>query len=510
MSVPTVHPSHPRQLVVALIGGGMLTAILFTFHETVLSMFDIWRRSESFSHGFFIVPISLWLVWRRREELARTPVCPHWSGLLLVAAAGFLWLLGSLAAANVVKHFALVLIIQSAVLALYGLSIVRTLAFPLIFLLFAVPFGDVFVPKLMDWTANFTVLALRLTGVPVYRDGNSFILPSGQWSVVEACSGIRYLTASLMAGTLYAYLVYARTWRRAAFIGAAILVPILANWMRAYFVVMIGHLTANELGTGIDHETFGAVFFGIVLLCMFWVGARYREDAEARASAEALIAGPGAVQGRPAWAALATVALAVAWLPLASALTTGDPGRQPVQLRIEGANGWQPVGREASWRPHFSGHRSEVNQIFERGSERVVVSVFYYFAQTQGAELINSENVLVTTKDSNWRIVGRGQLEHVSADRRRAVRTATLAGAWGRIDVAWWYWVDGRTTTSDAVAKAMLAWSRLRLRGDDSAAVFLTTEPASERGGEDLLRRFAADMGGEIDRVLVAAGEGGL
>jgi exosortase A len=511
MWVVTSANAHARQRLAALNCLAVVLVFLLVFRETALSMADIWRRSETFSHGFLVVPVSLWLVWRKRDQLARLPFRPYWPGLLMVGIAGFIWLAGSLADANVVMQFALVLMIQSAVVTILGLTISRALTFPILFLYFAVPFGEAFVPKLMDWTADFTVLALKLSGVPVYREGNNFVIPSGRWSVVEACSGIRYLIASLMAGTLFGYLMYKSAWRRALFVGAAIVVPILANWLRAYLIVMIGHLSVNELAAGVDHLIYGWVFFGIVLFLMFWVGARYREDADAPANAESMIAGPEAVQGRPGWAALATVALAVGWLPLASALTTGDPGRQQVQLRIEGANGWQPVDEKVGpWRPHFSGHRSEIRQIFERGGDRVVLNIFYYFAQNQGTELINSENVLVTTKDSNWRIVARGQTEHVASDRRRPVRTATLAGAQGRIDVAWWYWVDGRTTISDAVAKGLLAWSRLRLRGDDSAAVFLTTEAASERGGEDPLRRFAADMSGEIERALAAAGEGGL
>ena len=55
------------------------------------------------------------------------------------------------------------------------------------------PFGEFALPQMMEWTANFTVLALRLSGIPVFREGLQFVIPSGNWSVVEACSGVRYL-----------------------------------------------------------------------------------------------------------------------------------------------------------------------------------------------------------------------------------------------------------------------------------------------------------------------------
>ena len=76
-----------------------------------------------------------------------------------------------------------------------GTAMLRALAFPLSFMFFAIPFGEFLMPQLIDWTADFTIAALRLTGIPVYREANSFVIPSGHWSVVEACSGIRYLIA---------------------------------------------------------------------------------------------------------------------------------------------------------------------------------------------------------------------------------------------------------------------------------------------------------------------------
>ena len=301
-------------------------AILFAYRETALSMYEIWRHSDTFGHCVTVVPIVLWLVWRQRLQLATLPVRPFWPGTLMVAGAGVVWLIGSLADANVVRQFALVLMIQSAMLSVGGLAIGRALAFPLFFLFFAVPFGDAFVPKLMDWTADFTVLGLRLSGVPVYREGNSFVIPSGNWSVVEACSGIRYLIASLMAGTLYAHLMYTSKWRRAAFVAASVVVPLIANWMRAYLIVMLGHLSNNKLAAGVDHLIYGWVFFGIVLLTMFWVGARYREDREAPAADRNYLGARSVGSAHLAWAAVVAVGLAVD--VVADSITFRGRGRQ--------------------------------------------------------------------------------------------------------------------------------------------------------------------------------------
>ena len=130
--------------------------------------------------------------------------------LLPMVLAGFVWLLGDLAAVNAVTFLALVSLLVFAVPALLGTRVALAILFPLAYLFFAVPIGEFALPQMMEWTAEFTIVALRLTGIPVYREGLSFVIPSGNWSVVEACSGVRYLIASVVVGTLYAYLTTGR------------------------------------------------------------------------------------------------------------------------------------------------------------------------------------------------------------------------------------------------------------------------------------------------------------
>jgi exosortase/archaeosortase family protein len=97
-----------------------------------------------------------------------------------------------------------------------------------------------------------------------------------------------------MVGTLFAYLNYSLAWKRWAFVGLSILVPIVANWVRAYMIVMIGHLSGNKLAVGVDHLIYGWVFFGVVIGIMFVVGARWADPAPAEdGSGPAPAAPPG-------------------------------------------------------------------------------------------------------------------------------------------------------------------------------------------------------------------------
>ncbi|MEP6878877.1 MAG: exosortase A, partial [Nitrosospira sp.] len=202
----------------ALLTLATITAILVGYHETTWSMVSIWERSDTFAHGFLIFPFSAYLIWGQRKYLRTLCLQPNPVALSVLGLLGFSWLLATLASVQVFAQFFLIAMIPAAVWAILGNRMVWAIAFPLAYLLLAVPFGEALIPPLIDFTADFTVKALQLTGIPVYREGSFFSIPSGNWSVVEACSGLRYLIASFTLGTLYAYMTYRSLARRLAFI----------------------------------------------------------------------------------------------------------------------------------------------------------------------------------------------------------------------------------------------------------------------------------------------------
>jgi len=485
----------------------VLFAILVLFRDTVLSMVAIWARSDTYAHGMIVPLISLWLIWRQRTSLARQVPGHSYAAIGLLAAAGFAWLLGDLAAVNVVPQFALVAMLVAAIPVVLGWEVARALAFPLLFLFLAVPFGDFTLPVLMDWTARFTVLALRLSGIPVHAEGMQLTIPSGHWSVVEACSGVRYLIASVTVGTLYAYLSYRTLRRRLLFVAASFLVPIVANWLRAYIIVMLGHLSGNRLAAGVDHLVYGWLFFGVVIMLMFWIGARWREDnlppsASVERAATLSMVNPSKAAGT--WLVAAAAVLVAGLWPLAQwrvdRITPPPLGDLPALAPI---TGWEPVTTPISWQPHFENPALRLQAAFERDGREAGVFLAFYRNQNAQHRLVSSSNVLVKSKDPVWAQVSGGSREIAFNAQPFTVRTALLRGVNQPRLVVWkWYWVAGRWTASDALAKAYTAWSRLIGRGDDSAAIILYA--VADRSGEEdrVLADFARDVAPAIDSAL--------
>src|SRR5438552_12515743 len=361
-----------------------IVVILAIHWPTAESIVAFWNRSETFAHGFLFVPIVLVLIWQRRRTLAMLKPSPDALGLVLLACAGAIWLVAYAGEVLVVKQLALVATLWAAVIAILGREVARAIMFPLGFLVLGVPMGEALIPPLMDWTADFTITALQVSGIPVFREGLFFTIPSGNWSIVEGCSGVRYLIASFTVGVLFAYLSYRRTWKRLLFAAMSIVVPIIANGMRAYLIVMIAHLSNNQLAHGVDHFIYGWVFFGLVMLLLFWIGSSWR-DLDAAQPGGAPRASPSTQTGTRAIFAgyvVISVALAAAWPAYAAYLDREDTAGSQPALRLvapAGAGGWvADPAPLTDWRPHYDPASATIFQVYSKGGSVVALHLGYY------------------------------------------------------------------------------------------------------------------------------------
>ncbi len=513
MTLVTVPP--PRWRLPLLLWLGVFATLLFAYRETLIAMVTIWDRSATFTHAFVVPPISLWLVWRLRDTLALTRPQPVPWLLLPMALVALAWMLGQVTYANAVSQLAFACLLVLSVPAVLGWAVSRVIAFPLLFLFFAVPVGEALTPILMQWTADFVVAALRVTGVPVYREGQQFVIPSGSWSVVEACSGIRYLMASFMVGSLFAYLNYRSTRRRLAFVAVSIVMPIIANWVRAYQIVMIGHLSNNRLATGVDHIVYGWVFFGVVIIGMFFIGARWSEAPAPAPARSSLLQGAGQSPARPIWPIAAlTAALLLAAPALLPRLTGVDDSAvaAPVKLQLPDqlVAGWQAAEQPlADFTPHFSAASAATSRTYESNGRSVGVYVAYYRQQNETRKLVDSTNQLVLSNNYNWNPVLSGRRSVAFAGQSVEVTTTDLLGAAqaGRTDriklQAWqWYWVNGTLTRSDIKAKLVSAWQQLSGQGDESAALVLYAPDTQPGQAQAVLDSFVKDNWSRLDSLL--------
>jgi exosortase A len=494
--------------------------ILFLYRETAMAMVTIWSRSDTFTHGFLVPPIVLWLIWRRREALTMHVPRPAPAAWVLMAGVAFIWLLGDLVAVNAVTQLMLVALLVLSVPALLGWSITRQIIFPLGFLFFAVPIGEFLLPPLMEWTAHVTVFALRLSGIPVYREGLDFVVPTGRWAVVEACSGVRYLIASLTVGALFSYMNYQSAQRRILFVLVALVVPVVANWMRAYMIVMLGHLSGNKLAVGVDHLLYGWVFFGIVIMLMFIIGSRWAEPESTAPMATQATGKESRTTPRRAvqlWGGAAGMAMMVT-LPHLAVLTMENrdiASRGVVVAPASLVTHWQAdAPKGLGFKPAFQNPSTEINQHYSLDGRAVGLYLGHYQHQDYGRKLVSSNNVLVVGKDPHWELVASGRQRLIWGEHVLEVRTAELrsvvqpALANQKNLVAWqFYWIGGQVTANDHLAKVYGALNRLSGRSDGSAVIVASTLKDQTGDADSLLTSFLTTHQSAINDLLLAMGK---
>ena len=488
----------------------VMAMLLGAYHQTAGSMVDIWLRSDTFAHAFAVPPLVLWLVWRKREELSALVPRPMVWALAPMACAAAAWMVGRLAMANAVEQLAFVSMLVLAVPLLLGRQVGWALLFPLSFLFFAVPVGEFLVPTMMQWTADFTVMALRLSGIPVYREGLQFVIPTGHWSVVDACSGIRYLVASLMVGSLFAYLNYRTVNRRLSFVALSILAPIVANWFRAYLTVMLGHLSGNKLATGFDHLIYGWLFFGVVIMALFAIGARWSQAPAAPVQAKAGVSADGRMP-RAVWPVGLMAVVLLCLPPLLLDLAAPQASTAPrLQLQQRLTADWRATDQPVTdWTPSIAQASAQAQRSYRSNDMEVGVYIAYYRNQDSKHQLVSSANALVKDQDPYWNLLSRGVASVPAAPLGFEAGSAEIVSAsmLGRsrnagLMVWHWYWVGGVVTRSDLVAKVLGVWQRLTGQGDESAALVLYAQQDETDRGRIALQSFVRDNWSLLDQQL--------
>ena len=233
-----------------------------------------WWDASTYNHILLVPPIVAWLVRQRWPELVKLRPQPWWPALALLAGGLLAWRAGTGLSINTLSQLGVVVMLQAAVVALLGPRVAAGLLFPLAYMLFLVPFGDELVPALQAITADMAVALTRASGVPATIDGVFIDTPAGLFEVAEACSGVKFLVAMIALGTLVAHSCFASWKRRALFMAAAVIVPVLANGVRAWGTIFIAQSQGIEFAAGFDHIVYGWIFFALVMTAV--LGASWR------------------------------------------------------------------------------------------------------------------------------------------------------------------------------------------------------------------------------------------
>ena len=480
-----------------------LAALGALFHAEVAAAVQVWIDSTAYGHCFLVLPMALYLAWDRRASLAGVPVRPLPVAALLAAPAAAAWFLAERLGITEGRQLVAMGVVEVLFLAVLGWRLCWALAAPLLYLFFLVPFGAFLTGPLQDFTAWFIDVGLNVFGIPHIVTDYLIEIPQGVFYVAEACAGLRFLIAAVAFGVFYAFLNYRSPGRRIAFIAASILVPILANGIRALGIVVLGSILGSAEAAAADHLVYGWVFFSFVLLLLVLAGMPLRE-APAPVHLGAASAPLPRTGLQPVWAAALVVAAVIAGPAAAWAL---NRAATPVQLLAAPAfrapPGCTPAGED---RPS----PSSAAQRFACGPVQVIATLAVFPPRStsqalQAAQRRLTGEIGAEEVETSSLAAGRPEPRTWRLTETTKPEQATALAAW----------VDGRPAAgglAGRVQQARNSISRAEL-APVMVAVSATSAPASAGAGERAraratLRDFIDAQTGlqdEVDRAARAA-----
>lgn len=481
-------------------------AILLVTLRDWITMAEQWWNISTYNHVLLVPAIIGVLVWIRREELAKLTPRAWWPGLSLLAGAMALWFLGTIGEVNTFSQLGAVAALQASAITLLGPRVALGLLFPLGYMLFLVPFGDELVPALQMITAKITIALTHWSGIPAEIEGVFIDTPAGLFEVAEACSGVKFLIAMIALGVLIAQSCF-RSWqRRAAFLAICVIVPIIANGIRAWGTIYIAQSQGIEFAAGFDHIFYGWVFFGIVIAIVLAAGWRWFDrspedpgiDGEALAQMRGLdvvekfsICGNRAVLG-----GAAVIAAFAVWAMLATRLEA----QVPETISLPQVAGWNLVesAPELAWQPRASGADHRLLGAYRNSAgQQVDVFIALYAAQGQGREP-SAPNEGALVPDTPWRWMSGGMAEGASIDHLFALgrikRTAETRYRQGNL-------LSGSATDLKLATIA----DRLVLRAEPTTMLILSAVEAPGQPPADAIAAFRTStgpLGPWIDRIV--------
>ncbi|MBR0836992.1 exosortase [Bradyrhizobium manausense] len=272
-----IRKSFGAGLSASLLGPVLVgVAILGAYAPTIRGLINGPWQTEQEGHGPLIIAATLWLVWQSRDRLKRVELAPApvagWA--VLLSGLVLLYLSRLQQGLLTVEMGSVLPVIVGSILICAGWPMLRSLAFPIGFLIFAVPMPDWLVDSmtvpLKVFISDTVTRVLYAAGFPVAQNGVMIMIGTYQLLVKDACSGMNSIFALSAIGVFY---VYAFRWkeklRGLLLLLSIVPITILSNFIRVFALVLMAYYGGPDLIEGVVHDLTGISLFVVALLLLF-------------------------------------------------------------------------------------------------------------------------------------------------------------------------------------------------------------------------------------------------
>ncbi|MEA3544075.1 MAG: exosortase A [Thermodesulfobacteriota bacterium] len=269
--------SPTKQIVLSVV---LAFGMIGLYGQIFQGLYSDWSHDPNYSHGFLVPLISAYFVWQNWDEIIELELKPSNYGLLLVLFALFVLLAGTAAQEFYTKRSSFIFLLAGCILFLLGWQWLKQLALPVLFLFFMIPLPyivyDAMAFPLKLFVAKFSVIALKLMGVVVLREGNIIMFPQTVLEVADACSGLRSLMSLLALGVALAVFTQNGTPQKVLLVLLTIPIAILTNMIRVIGTGFLAQYYGSAAAEGFFHEFAGMGVFLLAMVLLFISSAALR------------------------------------------------------------------------------------------------------------------------------------------------------------------------------------------------------------------------------------------
>ena len=254
--------------------GILLIPFAWIYKPTLQWLYERYTATDSYySHGFLVPFVTVFLIWRRREQLKNIELEYSLWGIVLVCVAFIIHILSMIAKVFFIDGFSILIFIFGISLFLFGKRLTKIILFPLLFLFFMFPLPlqalyDVSSPLQYFITKTIVFIFVRTVGLPISKDGFEIFMPHGSLAIENACSGLRSLIVMLALGSIFAYFLRSRFSKRLFLFLCAVPITLFSNIIRIVLLSLVAYIYGPQITKGIFHDITGYLMFAISFCCL--------------------------------------------------------------------------------------------------------------------------------------------------------------------------------------------------------------------------------------------------
>ncbi|MFH1996293.1 MAG: exosortase/archaeosortase family protein [Candidatus Omnitrophota bacterium] len=273
--MPLTHPTTISQTIrdCKLEVIALLALSLGMYYPTLYWLYRRWIEPNSnYGHIIMIPFVAAFLFLRLKPRLGGIRPGASSLGLWISIAAVFLHIASRLIKVNFVSGLSLPILLMGLILYLFGKEAARRCLFAVAYLFFMIPVPIVMIReislKLKLLAAHWAAVLMKWCGMRIVEEGSFLHIPTGTLIVGDVCSGLKYLTALIALGALYAYLAELSPIKRWIIFAASVPVAVIANVVRIVTLGLIGWRWGIEAVEGAAHYLAGFFIFVVALILL--------------------------------------------------------------------------------------------------------------------------------------------------------------------------------------------------------------------------------------------------